>query len=221
MVKLLIQPQDGIAPLVSAIKKAKKSIDVSIFRFDRAEIEAALKAAVRRGVSVSALIAYANRGGEKHLRKLEMRLLDAGVNVSRTADKLVRYHNKMMIVDRRTLFVLSFNFTHLDIDQTRVRRAEPQTKNSPQSGEAVRRPPRHALVAVARPLPPRHRSQPRLRRRDPETKNCPGSGEAVRRRQRPQVVQGRTLDVHRQSGQRAQGACRLHPQGEEGAADLR
>ena len=78
MVKLLIQPQDGIAALLSAIKKAKTSIDIAIFRFDRAEIETALMAAVRRGVSVSALIAYANRGGEKHLRKLEMRLLDAG-----------------------------------------------------------------------------------------------------------------------------------------------
>ena len=41
--KLLIQPEDGVAPLVTAIKKAKKSIDIVIFRFDRAEIEAALK----------------------------------------------------------------------------------------------------------------------------------------------------------------------------------
>lgn len=120
MVKLLIQPQDGIATLLSAIKKAKTTIDVVIFRFDRADIEQALTAAVRRGVSVSALIAYANRGGEKQLRKLEMRLLEAGVKVSRTPATLVRYHNKMMIVDRRVLFVLSFNFTHLDIDHSRA-----------------------------------------------------------------------------------------------------
>ena len=99
MVKLLIQPQDGVAALLSAIKKAKSTIEIVIFRFDRAEIETALTAAVRRGVSVSALIAYANRGGEQHLRRLEMRLLAAGVNVSRTPAKLVRYHNKMMIVD--------------------------------------------------------------------------------------------------------------------------
>ena len=118
-VKLLIQPEDGIAPLVAAIKKAKKSVDIVIFRFDRAEIEAALKAAAKRGVSVSALIAHANRGGEKSLRKLEMRLLEAGVNVSRTADDLPRYHDKLLIIDRRLLFVLSFNFTHLDIDHSR------------------------------------------------------------------------------------------------------
>ena len=68
---------------------------------------------------MSALIAYANHGGEKSLRKLEMRLLEAGVTVSRTADDLVRYHDKLLIIDRRVLYVLSFNFTHLDIDHSR------------------------------------------------------------------------------------------------------
>ena len=33
--KLIIQPDDGITPLLLAIKKAKKTIDVVIFRFDR------------------------------------------------------------------------------------------------------------------------------------------------------------------------------------------
>jgi cardiolipin synthase len=117
--KLLIQPEDGVAPLVAAIKKAKKSVDIVVFRFDRAEIETALKDAAERGVSVSALIAYANHGGEKSLRKLEMRLLEAGVKVSRTSDDLSRYHDKLLIIDRRLLFVLSFNFTHLDIDHSR------------------------------------------------------------------------------------------------------
>jgi cardiolipin synthase len=68
---------------------------------------------------VSALIAYTNRGGEINLRKLEMRLLEVGVAVSRTADDLVRYHDKLMIIDRSLLYVLSFNFTHLDIDHSR------------------------------------------------------------------------------------------------------
>jgi phosphatidylserine/phosphatidylglycerophosphate/cardiolipin synthase-like enzyme len=68
---------------------------------------------------VSALIAYTNRGGEIGLRMLEMRLLEVGVTVSRTSNDLSRYHDKLMIIDRRLLFVLSFNFTHLDIDHSR------------------------------------------------------------------------------------------------------
>jgi cardiolipin synthase A/B len=75
---------------------------------------------VAKGIKVTALIAYANRGGEKLLRKLEMRFLDAGLIVARTADDLVRYHDKLIIVDRRMLYLLSFNFTHVDIDRSRA-----------------------------------------------------------------------------------------------------
>jgi cardiolipin synthase A/B len=117
--KLLIQPDDGIAPILSAIKAAKESIEIVIFRFDRPEIEAALKTAVGRGVHVHALIAYINRGGEQNLRSLEMRFLEAGVTVARSADDLLRYHDKMLLVDRKTAYVLSFNYTAHDIDFSR------------------------------------------------------------------------------------------------------
>ena len=118
-VKLLVQPEDGIEPLLDGIAKAKKSVRVLIFRFDRAEIEKALVEAVSRGVAVHALIAYTNRGEEKNLRKLEMRLLEKGITVARTADDLVRYHGKMIIIDDKSLYVLAYNFTHLDIDLSR------------------------------------------------------------------------------------------------------
>jgi phosphatidylserine/phosphatidylglycerophosphate/cardiolipin synthase-like enzyme len=48
-----------------------------------------------------------------------MRLLEAGITVARTADDLIRYHDKFLIIDRKELFLLSFNFTHLDIDHSR------------------------------------------------------------------------------------------------------
>ncbi len=116
--KLIIQPDDGITPLVQAVKAAKKTIDIVIFRFDRLELEKALEAAVTRGVVVRALIAHTNRGGEKMLRKLELRLLDAGVTVARTADDLPRYHGKMLLIDD-TLYVFGFNYTRLDIEKSR------------------------------------------------------------------------------------------------------
>lgn len=117
--KVHIQPNDGIGPVLQAIAGAKKSIEVLIFRFDRAEVEKALVDAARRGVTVTALIAFTNRGEERNLRKLEMRFLAQGITVARTADDLVRYHGKMMIVDGRELWVLGFNLTHLDINLSR------------------------------------------------------------------------------------------------------
>jgi len=106
-------------PLIKGIKDAKKSIEIVIFRFNRSEIERALAAAVTRGIHVHALIASTNRGGMQNLRDLEMRLLAAGVTVSRTDNDLVRYHGKLMIVDRRVLFLLAFNFTWLDMERSR------------------------------------------------------------------------------------------------------
>ena len=116
--KLIIQPEAGVVPIVQAIKRATKTIDVFIFRFDRDEVEKALAAAVLRGVQVRALIAHTNRGGETRLRKLEQRLLAAGVLVSRSADDLLRYHAKFMVADS-VLHLFGFNFTKLDIDKSR------------------------------------------------------------------------------------------------------
>jgi len=117
--KLIIQPGDGAERLIKGIRKAKKSVEVMIFRFDRAEIERALIDAVERGVFVHALVAFTNRGGEQNLRKLEKRFLASGITVARTARDLVRYHGKMMIVDRKELYVTAFNFTHLDMERSR------------------------------------------------------------------------------------------------------
>ncbi len=116
---LIVQPEDGVTPLVKGIRGAKKTLDMPIFRLDHIEIDKAIASAVKRGVIVRTLIAHTNTGGEKGLRRLEQRLLRTGATVSRTADDLVRYHNKYMIVDDRTLYVLGFNYTHLDIDRSR------------------------------------------------------------------------------------------------------
>src|SRR5437870_3441420 len=68
------------------------------------------------------LVIIAFRGttlSARKLRELELRLLAGGVTVARTADNLTRYHDKFMIIDRRVLYLLAFNYTHLDIDRSR------------------------------------------------------------------------------------------------------
>jgi phosphatidylserine/phosphatidylglycerophosphate/cardiolipin synthase-like enzyme len=116
--KAIVQPESGLAPVITALRKARASIDICIFRLDRKDIEDALAAAVTRGVKVRALIAHVNSGGTASLRKLELRLLEAGVTVIRTSDDLVRYHGKYMVADK-TLYVFGFNFTKLDVVKSR------------------------------------------------------------------------------------------------------
>lgn len=133
--ELIVQPDDGVEPVLEAIRKAKKSLDLVIFRLDLKEIEKAAEAAVGRGVNVSALIAHTHSGSDKRLRQLELRMLEKGVSVSRTGDEFVRYHHKQMIVDREELHVYGFNYTR---DDMKSRSFGIITKNKPLVHEALR-----------------------------------------------------------------------------------
>jgi cardiolipin synthase A/B len=115
---LIVQPEAGLSPVVRAIQRARRSVDVAIFRTDREEIEKALGGAVQRGVRVRVLVAHTNRGGESRLRKLEQRLLEAGATVSRTGDDFMRYHGKFLVADD-TLHLFGFNFTRVDTIKSR------------------------------------------------------------------------------------------------------
>ena len=117
--RVIIQPRDGITPLLEGINQATDSVEIVIYRLDRLEIEQALVAAAARGVRVHALITYTNKEDLREIKKLEKRLVERKVKVTRTDEDLVRYHSKVMIVDRRQLFLLTFNFTFLDIHHSR------------------------------------------------------------------------------------------------------
>jgi phosphatidylserine/phosphatidylglycerophosphate/cardiolipin synthase-like enzyme len=128
-VRLITEPEDGIQPVIRAIKNATACVDIAIFRCDIKALERELAAAVARGVVVNALVAHTNRGGDERLRELEQQLLAAGVTVSRTDDDLVRYHGKLLLIDRAALYVLGFNFTSNDLKSRSfgVRTKNPKT----------------------------------------------------------------------------------------------
>jgi phosphatidylserine/phosphatidylglycerophosphate/cardiolipin synthase-like enzyme len=117
--KLLKQPRDGVKPIIDAIAAARTSVDLVVFRFDLPELERALQSAAKRGIAVHALIAHTSGNGNKKLRDLESRLLEAGATVARTDDEMVRYHGKLLLIDKKTLFVMGFNYTIRDICRSR------------------------------------------------------------------------------------------------------
>jgi phosphatidylserine/phosphatidylglycerophosphate/cardiolipin synthase-like enzyme len=134
-VKLIVLPDDGLAPVLESIHRARKTLDFIIFRLDSKEIEKAAAAAVTRGVNVRALIAHTHSGPSKRLRELELRLLGKGVTVSRTGSELVRYHHKLIVVDHDELHVYGFNYTTADL---KSRSFGLITKNKPLVQEALR-----------------------------------------------------------------------------------
>src|SRR5437763_1976238 len=133
--KLIVQPDSGLAPTLRGIKKAKRSLDVLIFRLDRKQIIEALTAAVTRGVDVRVLTAYTNKGGEKRLRELVLQLLEggkAGVDVriigklgshkdALTAEKYPgkRLHIRAIVRDGRRAFMGSQSLRRLELEKRR------------------------------------------------------------------------------------------------------
>lgn len=117
--QVIIQPRDGIEPFLEGIRRAEECVEIILYRLDRLEIEQELVAAAARGIRVHALITHTNKEDLKEIKKLEKRLIERRVKVTRTAEDLVRYHSKMLIIDRRTLYLLTFNFTFLDIHHSR------------------------------------------------------------------------------------------------------
>ena len=63
-VKLVVEPEDGVDPVLAEVKKARATVDTTIFRFDLPAMEAALRAAVDRGVNVRALARISERAVE-------------------------------------------------------------------------------------------------------------------------------------------------------------
>jgi cardiolipin synthase len=116
---LIVQPDDGTAPLLNAIAAARSSILLVVFRFDITTIERALYEAVARGVQVRALVAHTNKNGEQKLRELEVRFRQHGVAVARTGDEFVRYHGKLLLVDGVQALILGFNYTWRDVRHSR------------------------------------------------------------------------------------------------------
>ena len=118
-VKLLIQPDDGIKPILEALRKAKKSIRILIFRFDRVEIEKAL-------VDAAGAASPCRRSSPTPTRAKKRICAGSRCGCSRRASpSRARPTIWSAITARcsssttRLLYLLGFNFTHMDIDLSR------------------------------------------------------------------------------------------------------
>jgi phosphatidylserine/phosphatidylglycerophosphate/cardiolipin synthase-like enzyme len=138
-VKLIIEPADGVEPLLTAIKSAKNSVEIAVFRFDRTDIETALKAAAKRGVKVGTflkraktqLLIYDPKISDKEMLRILQERAKAGVEIKvigsvagraqLDVQKLAgnRLHTRTIIRDRRQAFVGSQSLRTAELDSRR------------------------------------------------------------------------------------------------------
>jgi len=93
--------------IVHEIDSAKNEILVQAYSFTSAPIAKALLAAKKRGVAIEVVLDKSQRG-ERYTSATFLR--DAGIHVWIDYRHAIA-HNKIMIIDRRTLVTGSFNFT--------------------------------------------------------------------------------------------------------------
>jgi cardiolipin synthase len=120
-ISLIVQPGDSFFPIVRAIDRADRAINLTVFRMDDPIIQRALIEARQRGVRVRVLLSSSARGWGERNHKLLKEASEAGIATREPAgdSKRARYHYKMMTVDDKKAFVFTFNPTRENLHYAR------------------------------------------------------------------------------------------------------
>jgi cardiolipin synthase len=120
-ISLIVQPGDSFFPIVRAIDRADRAINLTVFRMDDPIIQRALIEARQRGVRIRVLISSSARGWREQNHKLVKEASEAGIATRSPAgdSKRARYHYKMMTVDDKEAFVFTFNPTRENLHYAR------------------------------------------------------------------------------------------------------
>ena len=116
---LMVMPDDSSAPLLAAIDGARKSVRVKMFMFSDPGLIKAVIDARKRGVDVRVMLNAARRSGEAENEDTRKALSDAGVTVQDSNPAFDLTHEKSMVVDDATAFIMSLNWETRNVTKTR------------------------------------------------------------------------------------------------------
>ena len=115
-VRLLVEPEAGIAPIYRLITGARSSVDLTMYELADPAAEADLAADARRGVDVRVIL---DRHLEKSANRAAYDYLSArGVHV-RWGPAGTTFHQKTLTVDRATSVIMTLNLVARDYPGTR------------------------------------------------------------------------------------------------------
>src|SRR6516164_8292414 len=116
---LIVLPDDSARPILDAINHAQKSLRIKMFVFSDPAILQAVTAARKRGVSVRVMLNPARRSGESENADAREVLKAGRVDVLDGNPEFDLTHEKSMVVDDQTAFIMSFNWEPKDLTETR------------------------------------------------------------------------------------------------------
>ena len=116
---LIVLPDDSSRPILKAIDRAKRSIRIKMFVFSDPTLLKATIAAKHRGVKVRVMLNAERRSGERDNEATRKALLRAGIEVKDANPAFDLTHEKSMVVDEKSAFVKSLNWTTKNLTETR------------------------------------------------------------------------------------------------------
>lgn len=116
---VIVQPDDGVAPVRDFIASAQSSLLVKQFTFTEESLIAAVIDRKRAGVDVRVMLNAARSGGDRANDETFAQLEAAGVAVQWASPSFYVTHEKSIVVDREAALVATFNLCEKYFTRTR------------------------------------------------------------------------------------------------------
>ncbi|MGA9257405.1 MAG: phospholipase D-like domain-containing protein, partial [Candidatus Sulfotelmatobacter sp.] len=116
---LVVLPDDSARPILDAIDHAETSLRIKMFVFSDPNILEAVIKAHRRGVKVRIMLNPTRRNGEKENDKSRKQLCAAGIDVIDSSPSFELTHEKSMVVDDKSAWIMSLNWETENLTETR------------------------------------------------------------------------------------------------------
>jgi len=114
---LLVEPDQGLAPIYALMASARRSIDLTMYELVDTDAELALEQAASRGVVVRVLLDTNRERAANQAAYTE--LTDLGVRVAWADARYAATHQKTLVVDGSVAVVMSLNLTRRFYSDTR------------------------------------------------------------------------------------------------------
>jgi cardiolipin synthase A/B len=116
---LVVLPDDSAQPILDAIHHAETSLRIKMFVFSDIHVLTAVIQAHQRGVKVRIMLNPTRRSGEKENDQTRETLIAAGVEVIDSTPAFDLTHEKSMIVDDKSAWIMSLNWQQKNFVETR------------------------------------------------------------------------------------------------------
>jgi len=116
---LIVQPDDGVAPVIALIRRAQRTLFIKQFTFTQPEIQQAVIERSKAGVDVRVMLNPKRSSGSRANDETFELFQKAGVPVKWASSHFVVTHEKSIVVDDSIALIATFNLCEKYFTQTR------------------------------------------------------------------------------------------------------